>query len=131
MNIDDMQAGPEIDALIAVEVMGWTKCGGGAPSFQYFRGSGSDIAGIALLTAKAGHLSWSPSTDIAHAWQVVERLRDAGINLSIEPRGLTEREWHVGDCGDSYEGDEWKHAAWNASATLAICRAALKAVRNG
>lgn len=115
MNIDEMQAGPEMDLAIRTDVMGWTER------------HADKIYGIAS--------NFRPSHSIADAWEVVEALRARGLHF------------HHGDVacfGPPQERraafydvtrDTGKNQGWNpyeATArtdALAICRAALKAVR--
>ena len=88
--ITNMPAGRELDALVAEKVMGWYP-----------------------------NATWSPSTDIASAWQVINIL----ISLRKRPRLMfvAENEWKVYfDIGDA--------EAYGSIASLAICRAALLAV---
>ena len=72
---------------------------------------------------KMGHY-WSPSTDIAAAWQVVEKFTD---NFQMDNFGAEDgKVWRVfivsNDSGDYVKGQA-------DTAPLAICRAALKACR--
>jgi len=84
----------EIDAMVAEKVMG--------------------------LPREQG--DWSPSTDIAAAWGVVEKMRDRGCYVAVQNCHSPETEWCaiIADDEDSYEG--------KGSAPIAICLAALKAV---
>lgn len=112
MNIDTMSAGREMDALVAKKVMGYVT----------LRVQGGEVWswGDGRWRLK----TWSPSTDIAAAWEVVARLNTLGIHL-----------WAVGqeDALPGWQADfgrNWQsaHQAWADTAPLAICRAALKAV---
>lgn len=101
-----MTAGRALDALIATKVM-------------------HDIPGQAL-----GPRHYS--TDIAAAWEVVEKLRTLAFvsigtaNGELMPNGLPERLWV---CTLSCLGDDvHSHIEGEAdTAPLAICRASLKA----
>lgn len=126
-----MKAGRELDALVAEKVMGWM-----------------DGDGVGLRVADGEVINsmdcrpWSPSTDIAAAWEVVEKMAarmrsDSRFNWSgphfksphtyltslpevVYPLG-TEC-WYV----ETSSGvREWSCAA---TAEHAICLAALKAV---
>lgn len=106
MNIDEIRAGPKLDALIAGELMGWRNA------------TGAWIGGIIPWATDSGFrrkVEFCPSTDISDAWEVVDRLRGA---FSFELR----RRADGGFCcwfgeGMSAEAD---------TAPLAICRAALR-----
>lgn len=124
MDVDKLEAGPELDALIAEKVMGcsvtsiefegrvWFRCScAGAPHGQV------DSDGEKTVALQAY------STDIAAAWSVLEKFP-----------------WFRIDNRGDYEGneafmveltDDVKNLAgkmWGPTAPLAICRAALKAV---
>lgn len=95
-----MKAGRElnlrqIDALVAEKVMGW----GDNPWQPFF-----------------------PSTDIAHAWQVLERLKDKGYIFGI---GIDEDGKYV--CTIFFDGAGWFEETAE-TVQLAICLSALKAV---
>lgn len=98
MNIDAMEAGREMDALVARQVMGWPE---------------QDCHPGALAWA-----GWSPSTDIDSAWDVVEKMIEKHrVDLHGLRGGKDWRCWVAGfDHADA------------PTAPLAICRAALKAV---
>jgi hypothetical protein len=127
IDVSKLDAGPELDALVAEKVMGWTK----EPSANPFPGPKS-----LPWNWVAPHSTWGPgtpgkcyptsvpkySTDIAAAWEVVEKLRDQfegvvvdGIKLPGAPA------WQCIVMNESEKGEA-------QTAPLAICRAALKAV---
>lgn len=66
MDVDKLQAGPELDRLVAEKVMGWTTDKTNGPWYT------------AALTFAAVR-GWSPSTDIAAAWEVEERIAELRI----------------------------------------------------
>lgn len=120
MNADEMEAGRELDALVAEKVMEW----------MWYDGRGT--GGPSYWQDKDGEYSWcaywNPSTEIADAWEVVEALRDKGfiVNILIDsPENST-----LVSCSlhkpDLYETMIVEQIA--ETAPLAICRAALKAV---
>lgn len=92
----ERKAGRELDALVAEKVMG-------VETMQKLYPS---------MMAKGG--AWLPhfSTDIAAAWEVVEKMRREGYIFDIEIR-------------KDYVGVNCEHCE---SAPLAICLAALRAV---
>jgi hypothetical protein len=81
---------------------------------------------------------WSPSTDIAAAWEVVEKLREREDSIRIETReGPQHNEWWVAIdqfvkdeewAGGGYYSAEKIFTAQSASLPLAICLASLQAV---
>ena len=143
--------GKELDALIAIEVMGWHRmswkdwdarvrpAGHGAShtapdertSLTY---AWHDKDNEMVINAEDDtdyynpSEAWSPSTDIAAAWQVVERMRELGLRVEVHahPNGtnsaLCESVTLVGH--QIYTG--FKAVP---TASEAICRAALAAVR--
>lgn len=62
------QPGPELDRLIAEKVMGWTPYTAKGTYLDANRGIRNTYPG--------GSNGWSPSEDIAHAWEVVEKMMD-------------------------------------------------------
>ncbi len=95
-----LTAGPELDRIVAERVMGLTDA------------SDDD------------YRAWQPSTNIAHAWEVVERLRPTGARLILTDYGP---DWDAvfRRSDDTYE------CAQADTAPLAICLAALRAVGGG
>ena len=95
----------EIDALVAEKVMGITLIG-------------KDMA--AYLNEETQFMMPIPfySTDIAAAWEVVEKVNDLGWNISFDP---IPQEWIT----DFDEHQDW--VVSNKTAPMAICLAALKA----
>ena len=75
MNIDEMEAGPEMDMLVAEKVMGWTQHQSEEfPDMIYWMPDGRDIKGA---------YKFSPSTSISEAWEVVEKAEKDGFNFFI------------------------------------------------
>jgi hypothetical protein len=108
--IVQMEAGREMDALVAELVMGWEK--------RVF-GDGVDywhLPGGAICELDAPHYS----TDIAAAWQVVEKL-PFSVYVEVRWDGKNAEAWF--DSGSQ----TWEASA--PTAPLAICRAALLAVQ--
>jgi hypothetical protein len=118
----EIAAGPELDAQIAEKVMAWHL------EDEYFWVNATAIVAYATdeppFSGGRGP-RFSPSTDIAHAWKVVEFIK-------------RERGWRV-SLVSSVDGGEWTCAFFGTgnpllggagstsakSAPLAICRAAL------
>ena len=112
-NVDTMPAGREMDALVAERVMGWYRVGAmwckGANSFA---AQAEEVAGCPKI--------WTPSTDIAAAWEVVEKLREkAWVSVTSGKTG------NPCYCEVDVVGGEIWHVTAD-TAPLAICRAALK-----
>jgi hypothetical protein len=132
MDIDTMEAGSELDALVAEKVMEWN----GTHDVQYVDldtwYSWCKNCGKLGEDGEIGH--WEPgmdqpkgcavpprySTDITAAWEVVEKM--PRLELIKYPGG------HF-FAGTGYaDEDGWEFEAEAPTAPLAICRAALKAV---
>jgi ABA sandwich protein len=66
---------------------------------------------------------WSPSTDIAAAWEVVKKMPD-GFELRLHQHKLIREAWQA----EFHEPGTENFMVLAATAPLAICRAALLAV---
>jgi hypothetical protein len=114
VKIRDMPAGPALDYLMGEKVMKWEL---ELNSEYWFEGN---------IRLRASH-SWSPSTSIADAWQIVEKFQRIidgrprrDIALSVDA-GV----WH---CMVTIEGGTvFLSEAFADTAEMAICRAALLA----
>lgn len=125
---DQMTEAPalaELDAAIAAEVMGWER-----------RVTGRDVVG--WITPDGGWRSkpeWRPSTDIAAAFDVVERMLAAGRTEVIlrSPNSRNPRGWRVSIWAPArpHGINEPTAAARHDSLPRAICEAALQAARSG
>lgn len=123
----------ERDALVAERVMGWVKDGGR-------RGFWFDPADPKLFYA-SGYThdgsdydfpDFCPTTDIAAAWEVVEKLVELGMYPDLISTGdpvawrcVVDK--YIEDV-DTDEALEWPRSAVAATAPEAICIAALRAV---
>lgn len=127
MNYDDMPAGPEIDRLVA-ELLGW-RWGQTGADFEGW--CGAPDFGQHDRRSDAFRGRWSPSANIAHAWEAMESdalndedgfrrwyfaVKETALGYEVEgyhkkDDGRTDR--HIRAAGDT--------------APLAICRALLKA----
>ncbi len=134
IDVDKLEAGLELDALVAAKVMGaaarrhnWVEAGypGSLDSWTACEYCGKKI------TQAIEKDSCPPpySTDIAAAWEVVELFQKRGtINLRFFQGGGPEVAWKVRIRPDILrDGDPGVEEAAE-TAPLAICRAALKAV---
>jgi len=120
MKIEDMKAGRELDALVAEKVMGWKKVKW-LGDYDW-----RDKDGEQPYTVRA----WNPSTDIAAAWQVVEKIqerqgRDRFIIYLSSYWGTNS--W-VYKCEFIMETVNKSVDGFADTAPLAICLAALRAV---
>ena len=122
MNIDEMEAGREMDAVVAAKVMGWHKTD---RHFGQFGELWWNVPDGVLSWAKTSFGSFQPSTDIIAAWQVdrptwewtfSEQKDCLGIILS-----LPKRYFLVGVLWAEVDNKALAYA-------LGRCRAALKAV---
>ena len=114
-----MEAGPELDALVAEKVMGWQL----TSAYQLGPAWARDIpwGELVLKNAVAYYAhEWGPSTDIAPAWKVVEKMhKEYGIDVN----GLAS-----GGFVCTIYGVDGHWRTYDETAPLAICRAALLAV---
>lgn len=123
--VERMEAGAEIDALVAELVMGWHREEGVCLPPRQNRNTHSgtgwcDATGQTIADAN----KWSPSTDIAAAWEAVEKMKDTPLRtVHIEWHGSC---WRVNFGIHSTEWN-WRNNAQDLSAPLAISRAAILA----
>lgn len=127
MNIEDLKPGRELDALVAEKVMGW-------PTFEQY--NNDRVLELKMANAKGrrdNEVVPHYSTDIASAWEVVEKL------YAIDPHEPTLLQIY-GPLSDGYKINLiWEHhdgpiligSLVADTAPLGICLAALKAVGYG
>lgn len=155
--IDQMQAGRELDALVAEQVMGWPVLGWTTCAYadgEWTMHPGDEPSGFMVHAEHApvylrtchcadvdvedlelveedrifGHYTFCLdvvprfSTEIAAAWQVVEKMRSLGWFYSVSD--VIEINEHL---ARFFKPDQPDAQAMDASVSLAICRAALKA----
>lgn len=120
-----LDAGPDLDALVAVQVMGWGELPGPAPNTDpaFQRQYWKTWAGY--LTTPA--YSWVPgmyripptySTDMSEAWRVVDKLMETALAVNLHVN-------HESSCTVTITGPNDVQAEAKTM-PLAICRAALK-----
>jgi hypothetical protein len=143
-----MEAGSEMDALVAEKVMGWTVyaiegTNGAAwlePREGFIEGQwtgylSKHIQGftgnINTRLDDGGTLSinvhgtvWAPSKKIADAWRVMERLNNTGYWIKLNNSATQKAIWRCEIVPPGYDATH----TWADTAPLAICRAALLAV---
>lgn len=135
MDIDKLEAGRELDALVAEKVMGWRNCSVSEDSIadkngewhkmyiKYGIGEPPDLDQSCWYTQKFIPLF---SNNITAVWEVVEKLSEHCIVRISNGDGDSR------DCDilpfviDTYNLGHASADAW----ALAICRAALKAVED-
>ena len=111
MNVDEMEAGRKLDALVAEKVMGVK------PEQVYCDISGRSISRYFDLEDRMRIESYS--TDIAAAWQVLERVAESWLPCVMHDGMMWVAEFDsIIEC----------HTAYADTAPLAICRCALKTV---
>ena len=80
-SIEAIEAGSALDALVASEVMRWATC-------EKFLCLPEDNCGCPIhgqhVEWPRRSTTWSPSTSIADAWQVVEKMREGGNDVHID-----------------------------------------------
>jgi len=119
--VTGLEAGREMDALVAERVMGWTL------GRRYANGNGEWQG-----HPHGGTLTWDQtprySTDIRAAWEVVEKMRADGyatihVSCGADLKGNPVPGWYA-----SFFADKDRPGGFARGATMAeaICRAALK-----
>jgi len=151
---DEMQAGRELDALVAEKVMGW-KLESIIDDSGHFTGSvmwlepRDGFAGLewtgyvseelpefsaelrcmngfgGMTVVTAPGIEWNPSGRMSHAWRVAERL---GNKIVMRGPGATDMEWGAAGYDRWVAEFDGRGVAQADTVPLAICRAALKAV---
>lgn len=131
MNIEDMKAGPELDAMVAREVMGevWDEsrcriCGW--PLVEKLKdGCVADSCSFRPVPDRRADAPAPYSTDLLAAWQIVDKE-----HLCVHRAGSPQPFYWVGypsDRGGGMVADmENKTLGTGETAPLAICRSALK-----
>lgn len=121
--IPNLPAGRELDALIAIEVMGWHKEVRDGFDHWIENESGRFMCGVGKYS---GHeddedfhiLNWHPSESMLWAWEVVEKMQSNGYCFDADGNALRRRiRFGIG-----------QEIAEAKTMPLAICRAALLAV---
>lgn len=128
-----MEAGRALDALVAEKVMG-ARLVEFARDFTAGTFIISEDSGVILAKGKIGTAyQFRPSTDIAAAWQVVEKLRKSHCCLTL--KSDFDYIWECYAIKDENDAEhqseiivDYKVYAKAETAPLAICLAALKAM---
>ena len=128
MSYDTMEAGREMDALVAEKIMGLVPCQNDCHKI----GSPRYLPGLCHAQPDSpdeGGETAQYSTSISAAWEVVEKMWDRGYMADVyqsDCEGTWSAEFLPKNDMDS-AGVEWG-GSMAPTAPLAICRAALKAV---
>jgi len=119
-----LEAGRELDALVAKKVMGWhlVRWADETDGGRVWKGDAGEYRAPYSVDPNP-KWRWSPSTDIAAAWEVVDALMDNGIGL---PQIFHDGQLWVASVSDCTR--KKSNMASALTAPLAICRAALLAV---
>jgi hypothetical protein len=131
-DIREMPAGPEMDALVAELVMGWRPYENGRQYCDLSCGLPADRDVDDFIHYSCSYEipdDWSPSTDIAAAWLVIDKMRAAGWWWKLESFGGPTGGWSVvyEAWTDHMDNPELtRRIIWRAETVpLSICRAAL------
>ena len=133
INIDQLPPGPELDRMIAVEVMGWKFYS----EPDYFSDDNGRMRKTSLYHGKdPEQVEFMPSTNIAHTWEVVDKIKSL-LDIPVDRYGLNNSPVftlrHLGDTWsasfvrDPY--DPWEHEGEHQSVSMAICLCGLKVAR--
>lgn len=133
----------EIDRLVAKKVMGWrlkSFPGGGGGFSAWLNDDGKIIKYENDYTLDAQPYDfWRPTTNIADAWQVVEKLeranlrvlvkscsvKDSGVKIGIAKKG----DWFCNVINEDENGNIIeKFPTYSKTPALAICLSALKSM---
>jgi hypothetical protein len=118
--MSDLDAGRELDALVAERVMGWQW---NDYTVNYGNDDYRTVRGLFDVKGSFDSHDRFPeySTDIAAAWRVVEKLKpDWAIRIEVRPSGVY--------CDIISLTERRVEKVTESSVPLAICRAALRAV---
>jgi hypothetical protein len=120
-----------MDAWVAEKVMEWKKKKAGEIVFW---GWGKQVRNMVQLVKDTlydavGYPQENPrpySTDIAAAWEAVEKIHELGFRTDLESGWENLNEYFAWRC--KFYKPHYLETAHHETASLAICRAALKAV---
>ena len=121
-DILELEPGPELDRLVAERVVGWSDA---KDVSKYYPGDG-------VWRSPDGHPlhgeRWSPSSDIAAAWEVVDHLASKGFSFTLLQTGENHFLVKVWNNDPGWNRVKNPVAFEIGPAPLAICRAALLTV---
>jgi hypothetical protein len=120
-----LQAGRELDALVAEKVMGWTVNRTESRHWHTVGPTGRErniqIGSDCCAGQAYDSNAFMPSKSIVSAWLVVEKMRERGWNFELH----TSRDGEAAAAFHQSQDDDFE--AYELTAPLAICRAALSA----
>lgn len=126
MNIDKLQAGRELDALVAERIMGWILSNDNTEWHSKAKGREAYAVGI------GNYPRYAPSAFIYDAWKVVSKVRKLkNAAFSLDCLSPTDDYWQaMFKSGLDLEQARFNRLDYAFADTpeLAICRAALKVV---
>lgn len=120
MRVDEMPAGREMDALIAEKVMGYTLSGLSLPAYPKYKLFDIESGEFSGYVKEVPHYS----TDIAAAWEVVEKMKNYLFVCGRTDDGIWEAYFFPVNSGIGKLSE-----AHGDTAPSAICRAALKTMK--
>lgn len=154
--MSELEAGRELDALVAEKIFGFTRIGYYGPNKAHGMHQDYDFFGWDAAAAEAAYVKywgededrhpvslchwrddWGPlvvgeySTYIGEAWEVVEKMREYPVGVrTLTLRAYSYSRTYAAFCDvNLLEDDErWSEANGEHATPLAICRAALKAL---
>jgi len=117
----------DIDRQVAEKVMGWKT--ERTPIWNdvshFLENDNCWITGNFPIPVK----DWHPSTSWNDAWQVIEKMREKSLWLSLWQIPSKNPEWNARfSFGGMYSGNRIWGEGYHLTAPLAICKAALKAI---
>ncbi len=117
-----MKPSPQLDALIIEKVMGWEKCRDGClGTDDHWVWKGTRWSHGYFETA---YSPFTPSTSIAAAWEVVEKMEKDGYRFEMDDQPREQMYYRV----EFYSFEPTRFVETSISMPLTICLAALKAV---
>ena len=116
-----LEAGPETDALIAVEVMGWKKDRRYPEVPGLYRDKETKMLRNVRPSGSSLGFPFKPSSDIRHAMEVIDHLTDACFDLTRR-LGHPDGDWA---CSMNFFGRGVVFMQRAETPALAICRAVL------
>ena len=121
--VNEMQAGPKTDALVAESVMNWLSREWNNEGTAWINNHGVYMA--AHIDPVGFNPRWSPSTQTTDAWQVAKHMAHLGaVNINHwDGNSCEDTIWNVIFAAPHYRGEASCHTV-----ELAICRAALRAI---
>lgn len=126
--IDAMEAGRELDALVAEKIMGWKVVDGW---WDMGDGRSWPVEDWCDDYERVIQEAFRPSTDMSAAWYAIERVEATGKWASSvnAVRDQSPNKW----CTEFWPTDNWSPrviSSYAETAPLAICRAVLKVASN-